>query len=141
MTFRFRYADVRDCGIGIMMTSCELAPNVTQKEAEEIQKECEKNGVTAGVWQDRRHGLRLQFYSGEEREDILLSEPTNSWNEMEIVYSQAQYTLYVNGNGVFTSMESPHRPTLIWMGHPAELDIPCWWDSLQIDFVKVESLP
>jgi hypothetical protein len=137
MTARFRYVWVRDCGVGVIMTSCQIPPGVSQQEAEHIQQECEAQGVTAGAWQDRAAGLQLWFRSGDDRADIAIPGNSTQWNEMTIEYAGGKYTLLMNGSPAYTSSPTSHRPQTIWMGHPAELGGDCWWDTLEVDYVEV----
>jgi hypothetical protein len=137
LTARFRYVWVRDCGVGVIMTSCQIPPGVSQQEAERIQQECEAQGVTAGAWQDRAAGLQLWFRSGADRADIAIPGNRTQWNEMTIEYADGKYTLLLNGSPAYTSSPTPHLPQSIWMGHPAELGGDCWWDTLEVDYVEV----
>jgi hypothetical protein len=138
-TARFRYVWVRDCGVGVIMTSCQIPEGVSQQEAENIQRECEAQGVTAGAWQDRAAGLQLWFRSGADRADVAIPGDRKQWNEMTIRYADGKYMLLLNGSPAYTSSPTSHRPQTIWMGHPAELGGDCWWDTLEVDFVEVAS--
>jgi hypothetical protein len=141
ITYRFRYSEVKDCGVGIIMTSYLVPVGLTQIEAAARQQEAEVTGVQAGVWQDRANGLRLWFRSGANRVDIPFSGPNTGWNEMTIKYFHSQYTLYFNDHPAYTSLQTPYRPRFIWIGHPADLGTGCLWDTLEVDYIKVESLP
>lgn len=141
ITFRFRYAEVEDCGVGIIMTSYLVPVGLSQDEAAARQQAAEAHGVQAGVWQDRVNGLQLWYRSGPDRIDIPFPGPNTRWNEMAIRRSDGQYTLYLNGRLAYASLETPHRPRAIWIGHPADLGTGCRWDTLQIDYVRIESLP
>ena len=89
----------------------------------------------------RSNGLRLWFRSGANRVDIPFSGPNTGWNEMTIKYFHSQYTLYFNDHPAYTSLQTPYRPRFIWIGHPADLGTGCLWDTLEVDYIKVESLP
>jgi hypothetical protein len=41
----------------------------------------------------------------------------------------------------YTSQDTTYRPEFIWIGHPAQLDARCAWSRLDIDFIRVETLP
>jgi len=90
ITYRFRYSEVKDCGVGIIMTSYLVPVDLTQIEAAARQQEAEVTGVQAGVWQDRANGLQLWFRSGADRVDIPFSGPNTDWNEMTIKYFHSQ---------------------------------------------------
>jgi len=141
MTVRFRYSEVKDCGVGIIMTSYLVPVGLSQEQAATRQQEAEAQGIQAGAWQDRANGMQLWFRSGPDRADIPFPGPNTNWNEMVIKYSRSQYTLYLNGSLAYASSETPHRPQHIWLGHPADLGDDCRWDSLAIDYVQVERLP
>lgn len=141
ITYRFRYPWVQDCGAGIIVTSYLVPAGVSQAEAASLQQQAEANGIQAGVWQDRANGLQLWFRSGQDREDVLFPGPNKNWNEMVIRYSGGRYILYLNGSPAYRSEETAHRPRYIWMGHPADLGSNCWWDTLEVDQVRVERLP
>jgi hypothetical protein len=141
MSFRFRYSEVKTCGVGVIMTSYLVPVGLTQEQAADRQEEAEKHGVQAGVWQDEASGMQLWFRSGADRVDIPISALNTDWNEMTIRRLGSQYTLYLNGYPAYTSLDTPYHPQGIWIGHPAELDIDCQWSTLEIDYVKIESLP
>jgi hypothetical protein len=141
MTARFHYVWVKDCGVGVIMSSVLVPAGLSQDEAAALQQEAETNGVQAGVWQDRANGLQLWFRSGADRQDIRLGGPNDDWNEMTIRYSEGRYTLLFNGSPVYTSQSTPHRPQYIWMGHPADLGGNCWWSTLEVDEIRVSRLP
>ena len=123
------------------MTSCEVPPGVSQQEAASVQARCEQQGVTAGVWQDQANGFQLWFRSDADRQDIQFPGPDTGWNNLQIEYSGGRYTLYLNGEVAYASLETPHRPQRIWLGHPANLGGDCWWCTLEVDQITVKSLP
>jgi len=141
ITFRFRYAEVGVCGVGVIMTSYLVPLGLPQEETAALQQDAEAYGIQAGAWQDRENGLLLWYRSGPERRDIPLSGATTSWNEMMIRYSGDRYRLYMNGVLVYSSAETLYRPRLIWIGHPADLGTGCQWSTLEIDHVRVDSVP
>jgi hypothetical protein len=141
ITYRFRYPWVQDCGVGIIVTSYLVPAGVSQAEAASLQQQAEANGIQAGVWQDQANGMQLWFRSGQDREDVLFPGPNKDWNEMVIRYSGGRYILYLNGAPAYRSEETAHRPQYIWMGHPADLGSNCWWDTLEVDRIRVERLP
>lgn len=67
--------------------------------------------------------------------------PNSNWNEMMIKCLDGQYMLYFNGRLAYTSQESSFRPRYIWIGYPADLGVDCQWDTLEVDYIMVESLP
>ena len=139
ITTRFRYREVRVCGVGVIVTSCQVPVGLAQKEAEQFQQDCEEQGITAGVWQDRENGLQLWFRSGSDRIDVPFPGPNTSWNEMTITYSDGRYHLYLDGGPAYVSQPTSYRPQLVWIGHPASLDSDCQWDTLQVDYIRVEN--
>lgn len=141
MIFRFRYSEVKVCGVGVIMTGYLVPVGLTQDEAANRQKEAEAHGVQAGVWQDQTNGVQLWFRSGADRVDVPISGPNTNWNEMTIRCVGNRYTLYFNGHPAYTSLETPYYPQGIWIGNPAELAADCQWSTLEIDYIKVESLP
>ncbi len=141
MRFRFRYSEVKLCGVGVIMTSYLVPPGLTQNEAANRQRTAEANGVQIGVWQDISNGLQLWFRSGADRADVPFPGPNSNWNEMTIKYLGGQYMLYLNGRLTYTSQKSTFRPRYIWIGHPADLGADCQWDTLEVDYIRVESLP
>jgi len=141
LTYRFRYSEVKDCGVGIIMTGYLVPAGLTQDEAARRQQTAEANGVQAGVWQDRQNGLQLWFRSGSDRVDVPFGGPDTNWHEMAIKYVGDQYMLYLDGRLAYTSRPTPYRPRYIWMGHPADLGVDCQWDTLEVDYIKVENLP
>jgi hypothetical protein len=141
MTVRLRYSNVRDCGVGIIMASYLVPAGLSQEEAASLQQEAESHGVQAGVWQDRASGLQLWFRSGADRKDVVFPGPNTGWIELAIRYSDGRYSMYLNGSHAYSSLETVYRPGYIWMGHPADLGYNCQWDTLEIDYVRVEMLP
>jgi hypothetical protein len=141
VSFHFRYPEVKTCGVGLIMTSYLVPVGLTQDEAANRQREAEAYGVQAGVWQDEANGMQLWFRSGADRVDLQVSRSNTDWNELIIKYFRNRYTLYFNGSPAYTSLETSYRPQVIWIGHPAELNTDCQWSTLEIDEIKVESLP
>lgn len=141
ITSRFRYSEVGICGVGVIMTSYLVPVGLTQHEAAALQQEAEMHGVQAGVWQDRENGLLLWYRSGLERRDIRLGGPITVWHEMTIRYSEGRYRLYLNGELAYSSVETPYRPRVIWIGHPADLGVSCQWGTLELDYVRVDCVP
>lgn len=139
--FRFRYSQVRTCGVGIIMTSYLVPTGLTQIEAANRQKEAEATGVQIGVWQDIANGQQLWFRAGAERKDLRFSGSNTSWNVMRIKYSGRQYMLYLNDRLTYTSAATSYRPRYVWIGHPADLGRDCQWDTLDVDYIRVENLP
>lgn len=141
MTVRLRYPNVRDCGVGVIVTSYLVPVGLSLEEAADLQQEAESDGVQAGVWQDRAGGLQLWFRSETDRKDVVYPGPNTGWIELAIRYSDRQYTMYLNGSHAYSSLPTAHRPGYLWMGHPADLGSNCLWDTLEVDYVRVEALP
>jgi len=140
VTIRFRYSRVRVCGVGVIISSYLAPAGLSQEKTANRMQESEMHGVLAGVWQDQTNGLLVWFRSGEDRVDLPF--PVNStWNEMTIDYIGNHYNLYLNGNRVYTSLETQFRPQHLWLGHPAELYTDCEWDTLEIDYIEITSIP
>jgi serine/threonine-protein kinase len=141
VSYRFRYVWVKDCGVGVIVSSYLVPRGLSQAEAAARQEEAEANGVQAGVWQDVGSGMQLWYRSGGDRQDVQLGGPHKDWNEMVIRYTDGRYTLLLNGSPAYTSAPTAHRPQTLWMGHPADLGANCWWSTLEVDEVRVERLP
>lgn len=141
LTVRFHYVWVRDCGVGIILSSYRPPVGLPQDEVAALQEQAEANGVQIGVWQDSDNGLQLWYRSRTERKDVQLPSPNTAWNELTVELTGGRYVLYLNGVLQYTSQPTPHRPQHIWMGHPANLGSDCRWDTLEVDFVRVEQLP
>jgi len=143
MSYRFRYTSVNWCGVGILMTSYALSPGLGQDQASSYQKRSEENGVAVGVWQDLKEGLHVLFRSREDRVDVPYPGPDTAWHEMIVEYSQGQYKIHLDRTLSYTSKPTPHRAQFIWLGNPVELGagFACPWDTLELDYIQVESLP
>jgi eukaryotic-like serine/threonine-protein kinase len=137
---RFRYVWIRDCGVGVILSSYRPPPGLSQAEVAARQQEAEASGVQAGVWQDQAGGLQIWFRSGADREDVRYSGPDDDWHELQVLYTGGRYTLSLDGRLAYRSEQTPHRPAHIWLGHPAALGAPCWWSTLEVDSVRVERL-
>jgi hypothetical protein len=141
MVCRFRYQEVKVCGVGIIMTSYLPPVGLSQDEAAARQEAAEESGIQAGVWQDQTNGLQLWYRSGPERTDVPISGIDTDWNELTIECVSGRCAMYLNGDPAYTSLETPYRPKGIWIGHPADLGTGCAWDTLEVDYVRVESVP
>jgi hypothetical protein len=141
LTFRVRYAKVDVCGVGVLMTSSLIPGGLGQEEAADRQKEAEQSGVAAGIWQDSTGGMQMWFRSGADRADIPISGPDTAWHHVVIEYLANQYNIHLDGDLVYGSQRTPQRARFVWMGHPSDLGSPCAWGTLEVDFVRVESLP
>ncbi len=141
LSFRFRYPRVAVWGVGIIMTGYLVPAGLSQNEAAARQQAAEQNGVQAGVWQSISEGLLVWFRAGPERKDIPVGGPNSNWHDMSIVYADSRYMIYLDGASVYASNQTQYRPRLIWMGHPADLGGNCEWDSLEVDYIRVEGIP
>ena len=141
MVARFRYSEVNDCGVGILMSTSQVPVGLSQEEAAKFQEEAEQNGMSAGVWQDLANGLQVWYRAGADRFDGQLGGPDTLWHEMKIEYVANRYQIYLDDSLVYTSDETTFRPQTIWMGHPANLGSPCLWSTLEVDSITVRALP
>ncbi|GIL15534.1 MAG: hypothetical protein BroJett039_07070 [Chloroflexota bacterium] len=144
MTARFRYAAVKVCGVGIMLTNFTVPPRWSEERTNSYTMAQEAHGISVGVWQDDKDGLYLKFRSGGENQNRIsvLGTDTN-WHELVITYQGARYQLALDDNIVFVSSPTAYRANAIWLGNPVELGqgFACPWDTLQIDSIQVEQLP
>jgi serine/threonine protein kinase len=141
LTYRFRYYKVDVCGVGIMAASTLCPAGRSQADEAACQQASEQNGVAAGMWQDSENGLQIWFRSGADRVDKKFPGPDTAWHDITIKYEHSRYEMYLDNRLVYTSLPTPYRPQSIWMGHPADLGSDCPWSSLEVDYVKVYSLP
>jgi hypothetical protein len=140
----FRYTSIGVCGAAILMTSYDPGPlaGLSQDDAANRQQSLEQSGVVAGVWEDSGSGFQFWYRSGAERPSIQISSQDTSSRVLTVEYRNNQYIASLSGRGtLFTSQRTTIRPRYMWMGHPSTLGGPCNWDSLEVDSVKVESLP
>jgi hypothetical protein len=57
-----------------------------------------------------------------------------------IRYSEDRFRLHMNSELVYSTVETPYRPRLTWIGHPPDLGISCQCDTLGIDHARVDSV-
>lgn len=138
-----RYDRVDVCGVGVMMTSSLVPGGLTREETSRRQRAAEENGVAIGIWQDIKQGMLIWFRSGSERIDLPISGPDTHWHELRVLYSNKRYQIFLDERRVHTSSQIPHRPRSLWMGNPVNLGkgFDCPWDTLQVDSIRVESIP
>ncbi len=137
-SFRIRYAEVTACGTGIMMTSALPPTGMSQDQVAAWQMKSERSGVAAGLWQDTTSGMVVQYRSAADRADVPVGKRDTAWHTVSINYSSGQYRLIFDDRPVHTSDSTKYRPQSIWIGHPAELGASCDWDTLQLDYVRVD---
>jgi len=143
MTTRFRYSHVDVCGVGMMTTSYALSAGMSQDDAGAYQHANENSGMAAGVWQDIKQGLQIWFRSRGDRKDVLYSGPDTDWHVIAVEYVGDRYTLFLDDRLSYVSQPTPYRARFMWIGNPVELGagFNCPWDTLDVDHVRVESLP
>ncbi|NIO48830.1 MAG: alpha/beta fold hydrolase [Candidatus Aminicenantes bacterium] len=96
------------------------------------------------ISQDSFNHLRVVFVpcrNDEECEDeisvIQLGENNKALNEFQIFYSESRYKLLFNESLVFTSNETPRRPTSIYIGNPTNHGHSYTWSSFSVDSLEV----
>jgi serine/threonine-protein kinase len=143
LTTRYRYTSLNTCGVGLMMTSYNLSAGLSQDRAAQTQRANEDNGMSAGMWQDVKDPLHLLFRSRDDRVDVPSSGFDTDWRTQVVEYVNDRYTLLLDGVVKYVSQTTPHRARFIWIGNPVELGrgFDCPWDSLEVDFIRVQSLP
>lgn len=139
-TFRFRYPRVRTCGVGVIVGSHLVPVGLGEAETAGQLQQAESQGVLVGVWQDRTSGMQIWFRSGAERADYPYAI-NNEWHEMTVEYQDNQYAIDLDGALVYTSGPTFFRPNVLWLGHPAELRSSCDWSALEVDTIRIESIP
>lgn len=139
--YRLRYAALGDCGVGFMLTSYVMPSGLSQSSAAEFQRANEQNGLAVGSWQDRNTGMLIWFRAGAERADVRVSSSNTNWHEVKVHSVGRRYMIDFDNQLAYTSQDTTYRPEFIWIGHPAQLDARCAWSRLDIDFIRVETLP
>ena len=123
------------------MASYVVPAGLSQTATADFERRNEQNGLAVGIWQDRATGIELWFRAGDERNNVKVSLPDTSWHDVKVSYVGMRYTSYVDNRLVYASQPTIFRPNSLWIGHPAQLDLPCAWSRLDIGFVTMETLP
>lgn len=135
----FRYLSVGTCGAPIAMASFILPAGVTLDESNRLSSSAEAaGGVSIWFWHEV-----VYYRSGPDHPNIPLPGSYTSAHAVNVEYVGDQYSILADGARIFTSNPTAARPKVIWLGHNADLGSghECPWDTLEVDYVKVESLP
>jgi tRNA A-37 threonylcarbamoyl transferase component Bud32 len=135
----FRYSDLSACGTGILLTSYEPRVAASQDEAEAYQRASERDGFTAGVWQDATNGMSIWFRgAGQAIERPMMDGISDARPHMLTIQRSGDvYTLFLDGREIARG-ESTAPPRYVTFGHPASIQT-CtgYWTSLTIGVVQV----
>lgn len=133
LTLRYGYSNVGVCGANISLTSGFLPPFI-QGQSPAVFEPSTK--VSFFIWHEV-----IWYDSQTGRQNILLPGGYTSPHEMAIEYRANRYRVVQDGTSTYTSDSTNARPRYIAFGNAAIQTNTCPWDSLDIDFVRVEQLP
>lgn len=104
-----------------------------------------KEIILFAMLQDSSKHLRVVFVpcrSIDECEDehsiiLQLEEDNTELNEFQIIYSESRYKFIFNGTLIFTSNETPRRPTTLYIGNPTYHGHAYPWSSFRVDSIEI----
>ncbi len=99
------------------------------------------------LWQDSKLGFFFA-YSGDcynkscSLGQVLVYQKGTTdlnYHDVEFQYSNQRYSIFLDGNDVFTSNPTQVRPTMLWFGNYT-LQPSGYWTEFEVDYIKVSSL-
>lgn len=136
VTLRYRYTGVSVCGAGIGLTSA-FVPIHLQEQTVNVEEPDPNNKLVLFIWHE------VVWYETIQtgRRLIPLPGAFTDLHEVTIAYRGNRYSISQDGTLLFTSEPNPARPRYVAFGNAGIQTNTCPWDSLEIDYVKVENAP